>query len=63
LDQSGKLKRKSSGGERARFLAVESEPRTKVRFLAGEDHRADVSACLTVFLVSILRCVLRNPAD
>jgi hypothetical protein len=27
LKQSGKLKRKASGGERARFLEEESEPR------------------------------------
>jgi hypothetical protein len=39
--------RKSSGGERARFLEEESEPRTKMVFLAGENHRADVLACLT----------------
>jgi hypothetical protein len=50
LDQSGKLIRKPSGGERARFLEEESEPRNKAIFLAGENHRADVSACLTVSL-------------
>jgi hypothetical protein len=49
-DQSGKLKRKPSGGERAWFLEEESEPRNKGIFLAGENHRADVSVCLTVFL-------------
>jgi hypothetical protein len=47
IDQSGKLKRKSSGGERAWILEEESEPRNKEIFLAGENHRADVSACQT----------------
>jgi len=55
--QSGKLKRKSSGGERAWKASftgrLESEPRTKGIFLAGENHRADVSACLTVSLSGI----------
>jgi hypothetical protein len=46
--QSGKLKRKPSGGERAWFLEEESEPRNKEIFLAGENLRADVSVCLTV---------------
>ena len=44
LDQSGKLERKPSGGERAWFLEEESEPRNKGIFLAGKNHRADVSA-------------------
>jgi hypothetical protein len=44
------------GGERARFLEEESEPRTKGIFLAGENHRADVSACLTVSLSRIWKC-------
>jgi hypothetical protein len=48
--QTGKLVRKSSGGERAWFLEEESEPRNKLIFLAGENQRADVSACLTVSL-------------
>jgi hypothetical protein len=30
---------------RAWFLEEESEPRNKVIFLAGENHRADVSEC------------------
>jgi hypothetical protein len=42
------LKRRPSGGERARFLAEESEPRNKLNFLAGEIQRADVSAYLAV---------------
>jgi hypothetical protein len=50
LNQSGKLKRKPSGGERARFLEEESEPRNKLVFLAGENQRADVSASPTVAL-------------
>jgi hypothetical protein len=37
LNQSGKLKRKPSGGERARFLEKASEPRNKLVFLAGEN--------------------------
>jgi len=45
---SGRLKRKPPGGERAGLLAEKSEPRNKGIFLAGENHRADVSACLTV---------------
>jgi hypothetical protein len=36
LNLAGKLKRKPSGGERARFLEEESEPRNKLVFLAGE---------------------------
>jgi hypothetical protein len=39
--QSGQLRRKPSGGERAGFLEEESEPRTKRIFLAGENPRAD----------------------
>jgi hypothetical protein len=50
IKQSGKLKRKASGSERVRFLEEESEPRNKGIFLAGENHRADVSACLAVSL-------------
>ena len=46
LKQSDKLMRKPSGGERAWFLEEESEPRNKRIFLAGENQRADVSACL-----------------
>ena len=46
--QSGKLMRKSSAGERAWFLEEESEPRNKRIFLAGENSRADESAYLTV---------------
>jgi hypothetical protein len=34
LSQSGKLLRRPSGGERARFLEEESEPRNKLIFLA-----------------------------
>jgi hypothetical protein len=44
---SGILIRKASGGEWARFLEEESEPRNKMIFLAGENHRPDVSACQT----------------
>jgi len=44
------------GGERAGFLEEEIEPRTKGIFLAGENHRADVSACLTVSLLRIWEC-------
>ena len=40
LKQSGKLMRKSSGGERAWFLEEESEPRNKRIFLAGENQRS-----------------------
>jgi len=40
--------RKPSAGERAWFLEEESEPRNKRIFLAGENPRADDSACLTV---------------
>jgi hypothetical protein len=50
--QSGKLKRKPSGGKRAWFLEEGSEPRNKRNFLAGEIQRADVSAYLTVFFNS-----------
>jgi hypothetical protein len=39
----GILKRRASGGERARFLEEESEPRNKEIFLAGENLRPDVS--------------------
>ena len=56
LKQSGKLMRKSSGGERAWFLEEESEPRNKWIFLAGENQRADVSACLTVALSRFWKC-------
>jgi hypothetical protein len=44
--QAGWVVLKSSGGERARFLAEGSEPRNKLRFLAGEDQRAEEPACL-----------------
>jgi hypothetical protein len=44
------LKRKASGSERARFLVEESELRNKMIFLAGENHRPDVSVCLTAFV-------------
>jgi len=44
--QAGWLVLKSSGGERAWFLKEESEPRNKLRFLAGEDQRAEEPACL-----------------
>jgi hypothetical protein len=47
FNQSGKLKRKPSGGERAWFLEEESEPRNKLVCLAGENQRADVSASPT----------------
>jgi len=49
--QSGKLMRKSSGGERAWFLEEKSEPRNKRIFLAGENSRADESAYLTVLKI------------
>jgi hypothetical protein len=42
------LKRKPSGGERAWLLEEGSEPRNQVIYLAGKNHRADVSAFLTV---------------
>ena len=45
--KSGNLKRKASGGKRAWFLEEESEPRTKLIFLAGKNQRPDVSVCLT----------------
>jgi hypothetical protein len=57
LKQSGKLMRKSSGGERAWFLEEESEPRNKRIFLAGENQRADVLACLTVSLSRFWKCI------
>jgi len=44
--QAGWVVLKSSGGERAWFLAEGSEPRNKLRFLAGEDQRAEEPACL-----------------
>jgi len=44
--QAGGLVLKSSGGERAWFLAEGSEPRNKLSFLAGEDQRAEEPACL-----------------
>ena len=47
--QSGQLMRKPSGGERARFLEEESEPRNKRIFLAGKNSRADELADLTDF--------------
>jgi hypothetical protein len=56
--QSGKLKRKASGGERAWFLGEESEPRNKGIFLAGENNRPDVSACLDVSLSRFWGCFL-----
>jgi hypothetical protein len=37
--QSGKLKRRPSGGERAGFLEEESEPRTKGIFLAEKRRK------------------------
>jgi len=42
--QSGRLKRRPSGCERARFLEEESEARNKLNFIAGKIQRADVSA-------------------
>jgi hypothetical protein len=39
--------RKPSASERAWFLKEESELRTKLSFLAGENQRADVLACLS----------------
>jgi hypothetical protein len=56
LNQSEKLKRKPSRGERAWFLGEESEPRNKLVFLAGENQRADVSASPTVFLSQFWKC-------
>jgi hypothetical protein len=50
LQESGKLVRKPSGGERAWFLEEESEPRNKLIFLAGENQRAEEPACLTASL-------------
>jgi len=44
--QAGWLVLKSSGGERAWFLAEESEPRNKLILLAGENQRAEEPACL-----------------
>jgi len=44
--QAGWLVLKSSGGERAWFLAEGGEPRNKLRFLAGEDQRAEEPSCL-----------------
>jgi hypothetical protein len=44
--QAGWVVLKSSAGERAWFLKEESEPRNKLRFLAGEDQRAEEPACL-----------------
>jgi hypothetical protein len=58
------MMRKSCGGERARFLGVESEPRTKkVGSLAGGDHRADVSACPTRSLRSRIGDAYVVPCD
>jgi hypothetical protein len=47
-----------SGGERAWFLAEESEPRNKEIFLAGENCRAEVSANLTISLPQGLEMLL-----
>jgi len=44
--QAGWLVLKSSGGERAWFLAEGSEPRNKVILLAGKNQRAEEPACL-----------------
>jgi hypothetical protein len=44
--QAGWLVPKSSGGERAWFLAEESEPRNKLILLAGENQRAEEPVCL-----------------
>jgi hypothetical protein len=52
------LKRKASGGERAWFLEEESEPRNKAIFLAGENGRPDVSACLTGLLITVFRMIV-----
>jgi len=45
--------RKPSGGERAWFLEEESEQRNKVIFLAGKNHRADVSVYRTESLADV----------
>jgi len=50
MEKLGKLRRRSSGGERAWFLEEESEPRNKLIGLAGENQRANVSVCLTLSL-------------
>jgi len=42
--QAGKLVLKSSGGERAWFLAEGSEPRNKLILLAGKNQRAEEPA-------------------
>jgi hypothetical protein len=44
--QAGWVVLKSSGGERAWFLAEGSEPRNKLILLAGKNQRAEESACL-----------------
>jgi len=45
-----KSRGEASGHESKLYWQVEeSEPRNKLVFLAGENQRADVSACLTVF--------------
>jgi hypothetical protein len=48
LNQPGKLLRKPSGGEQAEsklyWQVPESELRTKLIFLAGEDQRADAAS-------------------
>jgi len=44
--QAGWLVLKSSGGERAWFLAEGSEPRNKLILLAGKNQRAEEPACL-----------------
>jgi hypothetical protein len=44
--QAGWVVLKSSGGERAWFLAEEREPRNKLILLAGKNQRAEELACL-----------------
>jgi hypothetical protein len=44
--QAGRLVLKSSAGEQARCLKEGSKPRNKLRFLAGENQRAEELACL-----------------
>jgi len=44
--QAGRLVLKSSGGEWAWFLEEGSEPRNKLILHAGENQRAEESACL-----------------
>ncbi len=61
LNLAGNLKRKPSGGERAWKASfagrLESEPRNKLVFLAGENQRADVSDSLPVALSRFWRCL------